>query len=126
MCDHTRTVDTEIRPFTSAAGDCRAAQGNVSWTEICLDCGASRQTDSNAGLDHSPWWPLRWQWVGRPNSGDPGWMVGYTPQGRHAVKATRVLRGIGIPPAADQQRPIKVSDVPAGALRYIGVSQLAA
>jgi hypothetical protein len=125
MCDHAHTATTEPRPFTSAAGERRAAQGNVSWTEICLDCGASRQVDSNAGLDHSPWWPLRWQWVGRPNSGDPGWMVGYTPQLRLVVKATRVRRGvIGLPPAADQQTPIPPSSVPDGALRYISVSRL--
>jgi hypothetical protein len=52
-------------------------------------------------------------------------MVGYTPQGRIAVKATRVRQGtIGIPPAADQQRPINVSDVPRSALRYISVTPI--
>jgi hypothetical protein len=128
MCNHANTTTTEIRPFTSAAGERRAAQGNVSWTEICLTCGASRQVDRNVGLDYSPWWQPRWEWVGVPNSGDPGWQIAYTPQLRLAVLAVRCCKGSIAPsptPLQDGTR-VPLDSVPAGALRYISVSRIGA
>lgn len=125
-CSHTRTVCTGERPYMSAAGERRAAQGHVSWTEICLDCGASRQVDRNACHDHGPWQQPRWQWVGRPNSGDPGWQVAYTPQLRLAVLAVRCRPGTVTPsptPLQDGTR-IPVASVPRSALRYISVTPI--
>jgi hypothetical protein len=125
-CTHIHTVTTPERPFTSAAGERRAAQGNVSWTEICVDCGASRQVDRNACTDHSRWERPRWQWVGRPNSGDPGWQIAYTPQLRVAVLAVRCRRGTASPSPTPLRDGTLVSldTVPRGALRYISVRPL--
>jgi hypothetical protein len=123
-CTHSRTVNTPERPFVAAAGDNRAAHGNVSWTEICLDCGASRQVDRNVGTDYSEWVPVRWQWVGKPNSGDPGWQVGYSPLERLAVLAVRCRKGMTAIPSTPDGTPIPVSGVPRGALLYISLRPL--
>ena len=68
-CKHRKTKDSPERGYTGSVAiysssrgrwlteENRAAHGGIAWTETCLDCGATRNINSNGNhVEKGPWW----------------------------------------------------------------------